>query len=224
MSRKVFEAFTRLDASDVNTYLMDQSVMSFAGTAARGSAIATPVEGMTTYLEDSNVLSVYDGSNYKVIGVGGGILQIVSTTKTDTFTTTSTSLTDITGLSASITPKFSTSKILASLNIGMVDITTNGSQFIYGDVTRGGTAIGIGDASGSRARVGWATLPNSASRPRPVSWSFLDSPSTTSATTYQARVRVDTGMTGYINRSQGDADSANGARSISTITLIEVAN
>jgi hypothetical protein len=64
MPRKEFEAFTRLDASDVNTFLMDQSVMSFAGTAARGSAIPTPVEGMVAYLEDSNSLQLYDGTKW----------------------------------------------------------------------------------------------------------------------------------------------------------------
>jgi hypothetical protein len=69
MPRKEFEAFTRLDASDVNTYLMDQSVMSFAGTAARGSAIPSPVTGMTTYLEDDDALQVFDGAAYA--GVGG---------------------------------------------------------------------------------------------------------------------------------------------------------
>jgi hypothetical protein len=31
MPRKEFDAFTRLDASDINTYLMDQSVMVFGG-------------------------------------------------------------------------------------------------------------------------------------------------------------------------------------------------
>jgi hypothetical protein len=64
MPRKEFEAFTRLDASDVNTYLMDQSVMSFAGTAARGSAIPSPVEGLTTYREDIARLETYNGSIY----------------------------------------------------------------------------------------------------------------------------------------------------------------
>jgi hypothetical protein len=64
MPRKEFESFTRLDASDVNTYLMDQSVMTFAGTAARGSAITTPVEGMVTYLNDINSLSVYNGTAF----------------------------------------------------------------------------------------------------------------------------------------------------------------
>jgi hypothetical protein len=64
MPRKEFESFTRLDASDVNTFLMDQTVQSFAGTAARGSAIATPVEGMVTYLNDIDSLSVYNGTAF----------------------------------------------------------------------------------------------------------------------------------------------------------------
>ena len=64
MPRKEFESFTRLDASDVNTYLMDQSVMTFAGTAARGSAIGTAVQGMLTYLSDSNSFEAYDGSDW----------------------------------------------------------------------------------------------------------------------------------------------------------------
>jgi hypothetical protein len=64
MPRKEFEAFTRLDASDVNTFLMDQSVMTFATSAARGSAIATPVEGMVTYLEDNNSLQLWNGSQW----------------------------------------------------------------------------------------------------------------------------------------------------------------
>jgi hypothetical protein len=64
MPRKEFESFTRLDASDVNTYLMDQSVMTFAGTAARGSAITTPVEGMVTYLEDSDAFEYWDSAEW----------------------------------------------------------------------------------------------------------------------------------------------------------------
>jgi hypothetical protein len=68
MPRKEFESFTRLDASDVNTYLMDQSVMTFAGTAARGSAIGTAVEGMVTYLEDSNSLQLWDGASWTSAG------------------------------------------------------------------------------------------------------------------------------------------------------------
>jgi hypothetical protein len=73
MPRKEFVAFTRLDASDVNSFLMDQSVMTFASSAARGSAIATPVEGMVTYLEDSNSLQLWTGSQWDAAsGVSSG--------------------------------------------------------------------------------------------------------------------------------------------------------
>jgi hypothetical protein len=71
MPRKDFEAFSRLDASDVNTFLMNQSVMTFADTAARGSAIDTAVDGMTTYLEDTNTYEGYDGSAWRqVVSIG----------------------------------------------------------------------------------------------------------------------------------------------------------
>jgi hypothetical protein len=62
MPTKVFDAFTRLDASDVNTFLMDQTVRTFASSAARGSAIPTPTEGMTTYLLDTNFIETYSGT------------------------------------------------------------------------------------------------------------------------------------------------------------------
>ena len=65
MPRKEFVAFNRLDASDVNTFLMDQSVMTFASAAARGSAIATPVEGMYTHLEDTDRLEFWNGSAWR---------------------------------------------------------------------------------------------------------------------------------------------------------------
>jgi hypothetical protein len=64
MSRKVFTADEVLTAEDVNSLLMDQTVMSFAGTAARGSAIPFPVEGMVTYLEDSNSMDLWNGSQW----------------------------------------------------------------------------------------------------------------------------------------------------------------
>jgi len=66
MPRKVFTAGEVLAASDVNEFLQNQAVMSFAGTAARGSAIGTAVEGMVTYLNDSNSLSVYNGTDWTI--------------------------------------------------------------------------------------------------------------------------------------------------------------
>ena len=64
MPRKVFTAGEVLAAADVNTYLMNQAVMTFAGTAARGSAIGTATEGMVTYLADSDSFEFFDGSSF----------------------------------------------------------------------------------------------------------------------------------------------------------------
>ena len=50
-------------------------------------------------------------------GGGGGIVQVKCTTKQDMFTTSSTSFVDVTGLSVSITPKFSTSKMLVTVHV-----------------------------------------------------------------------------------------------------------
>jgi len=79
MPRKVFDAFTRLDASDINTYLMDQSVMVFGGTAARGSAIPTPIDGMAAYLQDSDTLTIYNGADWSPVGQRPGLELIEST-------------------------------------------------------------------------------------------------------------------------------------------------
>jgi hypothetical protein len=64
MPRKVFTAGEVLSASDVNSFLMNQMVQTFAGTAARGSAIGTATEGMLTYLADSNTFEYFDGSSF----------------------------------------------------------------------------------------------------------------------------------------------------------------
>jgi hypothetical protein len=90
MPRKEFVAFTRLDASDVNTYLMDQSVMTFATSAARGSAIAAPVEGMLAYLQDSNTIQAYNASAWVTVANAGtaayNLVQTLYYTSSGTFT------------------------------------------------------------------------------------------------------------------------------------------
>lgn len=69
---KDFTAGEVLTANDVDQYLMQQSIMVFAGTAARGSAIGTAVaEGMFTYLADTNALEYYDGSSWVAFSGGG---------------------------------------------------------------------------------------------------------------------------------------------------------
>ena len=62
---KLFSTGDVLSASDVNTYLMQQTVMSFASSAARTTALASVLaEGMVTYLQDTNVVEIYTGASW----------------------------------------------------------------------------------------------------------------------------------------------------------------
>jgi hypothetical protein len=72
LGRKTFTAGDILTAAQVQGYLQDQSIMVFAGTAARASAIASPSEGMFTYLSDTNALEYYDGAAWQPFTSGGG--------------------------------------------------------------------------------------------------------------------------------------------------------
>jgi len=67
LGAKLFASFSKLTAAQVNGYLMDQSIMRFATSAARDAAFGgagepTLAEGMTCYLDDTNVLQSYTGS------------------------------------------------------------------------------------------------------------------------------------------------------------------
>lgn len=62
MAYKTFTAGTLATASDVQTYLMNQTVMVFADAAARNAALTSPSEGMVTYQEGSDHLTIYNGS------------------------------------------------------------------------------------------------------------------------------------------------------------------
>jgi hypothetical protein len=73
LGRKAFVAGEVLTAVNVQGYLMDQTVMVFASSAARSSAIGTAIsEGMMSYLADTNEVSVYDGTAWVSVGGGGG--------------------------------------------------------------------------------------------------------------------------------------------------------
>jgi len=76
--KKTFAVNEVLSAADVNNYLMDQSVMRFADSTARSSAIGTPSEGMVSYLDDSNQVEVYDGSSW--VNFTGDITQVTAGT------------------------------------------------------------------------------------------------------------------------------------------------
>ena len=154
----------------------------------------------------------------------GCILQVLSTTKTDTFDTTSTGPIDITGLSVTITPKYATSKIFIMFNAHIVgDDSGTGIRLL-----RGSTALALGDASGSRARmtaIGYysnGTSPSSYSGGS-TNASFLDSPATTSATTYKLQGQCLSTNGFRVNKTRYNTDNGNASRGSSTITVMEIA-
>jgi hypothetical protein len=82
LGRKVFTAGDVLTASDLQSYAVDQSVMYFAGTAARSSAIATPTTGMTTYIGTTGTAVIpqiesYTGAAWQSLG---GLTQVANVT------------------------------------------------------------------------------------------------------------------------------------------------
>lgn len=167
--------------------------------------------------QDSNGSAVAFGTGGKFTAPGT-ILQVVSTTKTDTQTTTSTSFVDVTGLSATITPTSTTSKVLVMVNLYMSN-GTNGGASGFGRVLRDGTAIS--NRSTQPNSMSMATTDSGGTRAgRHGIFTFLDSPSSTSALTYKVQFQSENASyTVYVNRA-GNTDFNGG---ISTITLMEVA-
>jgi hypothetical protein len=150
----------------------------------------------------------------------GSVLQVVSTIKTDTFSTTSGTLTDLTGMSVSITPTSTSSKILIQYSIGQIGPGTD--EVVGIALLRGSTVIGAGAAAGSRTLTSNAAIYVS-DRGSSQAFCFLDSPATISSTTYKLQIYVNGGNTVYVNRSGTDTDSATYARTASTITVMEIA-
>jgi hypothetical protein len=226
MPRQVFTAGEILTAAEMND-LADATVMVFDDSAARGSAIPTPSEGMVTYLKDEDKLFQYDGSNFVAVSQPG-ILQVVSTAKTDTFSSSSTSFTDITGLSASITPTSSSSKVLVMVDT-KVSVAANNSEGVFLALSGGNSASYIGDTAGSRvsAAAGWNDRQATGVQLNLAVWQssiiYLDAPATTSATTYNVQIRSAFGNAVVVNKSTQDTDSARGIRTASSITVMEVA-
>lgn len=151
----------------------------------------------------------------------GAILQVVQSVKTDTYNTNATSYTAITGMSATITPTSATSKILValSMNVGVASDTYHAYFQLY----KNGSVL---NAANGTSGLAWPCFVHqNGTNYRNMythSMNYLDSPATTSATTYAIYGANQTSSTGftinYCNLS--DSWTPNG---ISTITLMEIA-
>jgi hypothetical protein len=155
----------------------------------------------------------------QAVPVPKGIVQVVSTLKTNTFTTTSTTFTDITGLSVSITPTSATNKVLVIFTVQAASAAVKTS---YLQLMRDSTAIAIGDTASNRSRSTVVVRKNEDNITDTVSIMFLDSPATTSATTYKLQGRTESSSTLFINRDNVYSDAVAYSTQASTITVMEV--
>ena len=161
-------------------------------------------------------------------GFGGGkINQVVTASKIDTSTFSSSSTNtyvDLSGLSVSITPSAADSKILILMNAYFTYSTGMAHVRLMRDTTEIGSATAsssqIGNIMGFRINdsdpYGLSVWPGANH--------FIDSPSTTSATTYKLQGTLGSSYSGtfYINRSPNDTDANYGWRVPSNITVMEI--
>jgi hypothetical protein len=153
----------------------------------------------------------------------GSVIQVVQTVKSDVFSSTSTSFTDITGLSATITPISASSKILVLVGLTAGSTPVNilfdfrlrrGSTDIFlGNSRSGYTSVSVGGGRGIYDTNGANTFPIN----------FLDSPNTTSSTTYSVQGRCE-GGTFRVNANGSDGSGSSWSFSAaSSIILMEIA-
>ncbi len=196
-----------------------------SGTIATGTIVDADVNDLAAS-KLTGALPAISGA--ALTGISGGkVLQVVSTTKTDTYSTSlaiTTQSGDVTGLTAAITPSATSSKVLVKVSLSMdVSSLVHSGYFT---VFRGGSISSfVGSSVGSRQPVSAGVI-NGEQGPElsTATITFLDSPATTSATTYSVRLSHNNGSTTtvYLNRSWHDNNSYYSARSASSITLMEI--
>ena len=157
---------------------------------------------------------------------GGKILQVVQTVKTDSFNHATNTFTDITGMSVTITPSSSSNKIRIKANINY-----GGDDNFYGGIAllRGSTSIGVSTAGTSGNHINTTlgisvgTGSNDAYKMHTGTIDYIDSPNTTSATTYKLMVYCYSNVNFYLNRPYNFGNYTYIVCGISTITAEEIA-
>jgi hypothetical protein len=156
----------------------------------------------------------------------GSVLQVVSTDYTGTASSTSATPADVSGFSATITPSSASNKILVFVSVAF---GFNNDAYPYVLLKRNGTSISVGaSATGSRLKTflsgtGTNVAGSTVYRYQQASKSYLDSPSSTSALTYQIQLASPyAGFIGYINRVYNGDDGSYIQYPTSSITLMEI--
>jgi hypothetical protein len=203
------------------------SVTAGVGTfSSIGAGTSVTAAGLT------GALPTISGANLHGVGIAstgmpsGSIIQVKQTVKTDSFSINDTaSNTDVTGLSVTITPTSASNKILIDLHMSAFSVESSSYYGARFQLVRDSTDIAKGDADGNRIRcTGPIDGGGNANYGDVVSAKFLDSPNTTSATTYKVQIGNSQSKNTYVNRPVNISDSATYSQChISSITVMEVA-
>ena len=186
------------------------TVLTTTGDILYASSASNPVR--LAIGSSAQVLTVASGIPSWATPAGGGkVLQVVSGTYATATTSTSTAYAD-TGLSLSITPTASNSKVLVIVSQNMLGKRTADEFGVGLKLLRGATQIWINDERAFTGRTGGGTLQEYQTI---LGVTFLDSPATTSATTYKTQFAT------AITSSSGSS-IAQGYNTTSTITLLEI--
>ncbi len=183
---------------------------------------------ITEKMRVTNVGVIKNASGRPMLNQTGGILQVVQTVWTGTQSTTGTnSWVNITGLTASITPSSTSSKIMVIVNIGRAGGGTGTVSTAF-RLTRGGTPIGVGAPTGSQIaasfmNVMWQSDTNHSQGGLTIN--YVDSPASASSVTYSVDWYIQNTFQWYINRnaSGGNSTDSYNAYVPSIITLMEIA-
>lgn len=191
--------------------------------AVTGNGAGTGVFTLTSPNSNTNrTLTLPDNTGTLLSNKSAGaVLQIVQVAKTDSFSTTSASYVDVTGLSVSITPSSTSSKILV---LGMIGLGGPSGGVVHGKMLVNGSDLLVGDASGSRVQANFSKNDTSIESDAPsCAFTYLHSPASVSAQTYKVQIVSPAGATVGINRTGYDGNNAYYSRFASTIILMEIA-
>ena len=160
------------------------------------------------------------GIKWAAAAGGGKVLQVLNTMKLDTFSSSSTSAVDITGLSVTITPTSASSKIMVFVTVSGTGQSGNNIPMFR--LLRDSTNLIVPTSSGSRSTGFGSMYAAETSTLNTTAINYLDSPSSTSALVYKVQGFAAGSGSFVVNRASTDTDAAALPRTTSSITVMEI--
>jgi hypothetical protein len=203
--------------STLNVDKVDPSTGTTLEIGTSGDTINVP-SGVTL---DINSGATLDATGATITGAIGKVLQVVSTSTTNQFSTSSNTFTDCTPMTVDITPAATSSKVLVLVNMTVGGTADNRTGI---SLQRDSSDIFQGADSSNRQGTSSGSIAAEDNSVYNVAFQYLDSPSSTSALTYHIQVSAQTAgsETMYLNRTGTQADYQYTKETASSITVMEI--